>query len=153
MPISLQNNCICMISMQKLRCQIQNDASLPNYKDQAFNYFKCILQHEMFAGTQEAVSQIRWEHKLHTSQPLRQPIVSVPLAKVYHTANTTALGLLLTLTMKSLLLLRQIECWVDGAVSKCHKTQRTCPTTSSLWEGLLMLSAEQVYCFPKHQSH
>lgn len=64
----------------------------------------------MFAGTQEAVSQIIWEHKLHTPQPLRYTVVSVPLEKVYHTANTRALGLLMTLTMRSLLLLRKIKC-------------------------------------------
>lgn len=128
------------------------DASLLHFKDQSFNYFKSILQHEMFPGTPAAVSQIRWEDKLHTSQPLRHPIVSVPPARVYHTSNTTAVGLLMTLTMKSLLLLRQIECRVNGAVSKCHETKGTCPPTCSLGQGLTMLTAEQVYCFPKHQN-
>lgn len=32
--------------MQKLKCQIQNDTSVLDYKNQAFNYFKCILQYE-----------------------------------------------------------------------------------------------------------
>lgn len=57
MPIPSQNKCICTLSMQKLRCQIQKGASLLHSKDQPFNYFK----HKMFAGTQEAVSQIIWE--------------------------------------------------------------------------------------------
>lgn len=42
-----------MISMQKLRYQIQEDTSLLDYKDQAFNYFKCILQRKTSASMQK----------------------------------------------------------------------------------------------------
>lgn len=64
MSIPLQNNYICMIAMQKLRCHIKNDASLLDYKDQAFNYSKCILQHETFASIQKVQFPIiRWKKK------------------------------------------------------------------------------------------
>lgn len=114
-----------MISIQKLRCQTQEDTSLLGSKDQTFNYFKSILQHEMFAGTQEAVSQIRWWHKLHTPQPLRHPTVTVPREKVYHAAKTTALELLMTLPMKSLQLLRQWFLNAESTVLSVNATKHS----------------------------